>query len=79
MLNPHNPTTAIGRVRESLKTGRTPAQVPLRPGDKVVVLDMFGIPTGIQCTVQKAEAHSIGVIWGGDTITVGRSWLKKVS
>jgi hypothetical protein len=79
MLNPRNSTSAIGRVRESLKTEHTTSEVPLRPGDKVAVLDMFGIPTGIQCTVQKAEAHSIGVIWGGDTITMGRSWLMKVS
>ena len=81
MLTPHNPTptSAIGRVRESLKTEHINSEAPLRPGDKVVVLDMFGIPTGIQCTVQKAEKHSVGVIWGGDTITVGRSWLMKVS
>ena len=82
MLTPRNPTSAtsaIGRVRESLKTEHIISEVSLRPGDKVVVLDMFGIPTGIQCTVQKAEGHSVGVIWGGDTITMGRSWLMKVS
>ena len=35
------------------------------PGDKVVVLDMFGTLTGIQCTVPKVEAYSVGGIWGG--------------
>ena len=79
MLNSPNPASAIRRVRESLKTDHIMSEIPLCPGDKVVVLDMFGIPTGIQCTVQKAEAHSVGVIWGGDTITMGRSWLVKVS
>jgi hypothetical protein len=79
MLNPRNPTSALGRVRESLKTGQTSSEGPLRPGDTVVVLDMLGRPTGIHCTVQKAEMHSVGVIWGGDTITVGRSWLRKVN
>ena len=80
MLNPRKSTSAIGRVRESLQqTGQSVTEVPLRPGDKVVVLDMFGSPTGIQCTVQKAEIHSVGVIWRGDTIVVGRSWLRKVS
>jgi hypothetical protein len=29
--------------------------------------------------VQNAGAHSVGVIWGGDTILVGRSWVKKVN
>lgn len=79
MLNPHNTSSAIARVRESLKTEHITSKVPLCPGDKVVVLDMFGIPTGIQCTVQKAEKHSVGVIWGGENITVGRSWLMKVT
>ncbi len=81
MLNPDKSTSATERVRESLQqTGRpTPEGVQLRPGDKVVVLDMCGIPTGIYCTVKKAETHSVGVIWGGDMITVGRSWLRKVS
>jgi hypothetical protein len=68
------------RVLESLQqTERPTSEVQLRPGDKVVVLDVFGSPTGIYCTVQKADMHSAGVIWGGDTITVGRSWLRKVS
>jgi hypothetical protein len=40
---------------------------------------MLGCPTGIHCTVQKAEMHTVGVIWGRDTMTVGRSWLRKVS
>jgi len=80
MLNPRKSTSAIERVLENLKqTGRSISEAQLRPGDKVVVLDMFGSPTGIYCTVQKAEMHSVGVIWGGDTITVGRSWLRKVS
>ena len=61
------------------KLGPSISEVQLRPGDKVVILDMFGCPTGIYCTVEKAEMHSVGVIWGRDTITVGRSWLKKVS
>ena len=79
MLNPRNPSSALGRVRESLKTEQTISEGSLRPGDTVVVLDMFGRPTGIHCTVQKAEMHSVGVTWGGDTITVGRSWLRKVN
>jgi hypothetical protein len=79
MLSQHNPSSAIRRVRESLKTDHLNSEAPLCPGDRVVVLDQFGIPTGIQCTVQKAEKYSVGVIWGGDTITVGRSWLMKVS
>ena len=80
MLNPRKSTSAIKRVRENLQqTGQSLSEVSLRPGDKVVVLDMFGNPSGIYCTVQKAELHSVGVIWGRDTITVGRSWLRKVS
>jgi hypothetical protein len=78
-MKPRNFTSASGRVPENVKMEHPLSEVPLCPGDKVVVLDMFGIPTGIQCTVQKAEMHSVGVIWGGDTITVGRSWLMKVS
>jgi hypothetical protein len=80
MLNPRNPTSAIGLVRENLQqTGQFASEDQLRPGDTVVVLDIFGGPTGIQCTVQTADMHSVGVIWGGDTIMVGRSWLRKVS
>jgi hypothetical protein len=81
MLNPRKSTSAIGRVPENLQQTRQPlsAGVSLRAGDKVVVLDVFGSPTGIYCTVQKVEMHSVGVIWGRDTITVGRSWLRKVS
>ena len=80
MLDPRKSTSAIGRVRESLpQPGQFVSEAPLRPGDRVVVLDMFGSPTEIQCTVQKAEIHSVGVIWGGDTIVIGRSWLRKVS
>lgn len=52
----------------------------LCPGDRVVVLDVFGKPTGIYCTVKEAERHSVAVTWkGGDGIVVGRSWLRKVS
>ena len=79
MPNSCETTSAIERVLENLKTGRSISEVQLRPGDRVVVLDMFGSPTGIYCTVEKAEMHSVGVIWGRDTITVGRSWLRKVS
>ncbi len=80
MLSPRNSNFANGRVRENLQqTRQSRSEVRLRPGDTVVVLDLFGNPTGIHCTVQKAEMHSVGVIWGGDTITVGRSWLRKVS
>ncbi len=80
MPNSCETTSAIERVLENLKqTGRSISEVQLRPGDRVVVLDMFGSPTGIYCTVQKAELHSVGIIWGRDTITVGRSWLRKVS
>ena len=81
MLNPRKSTSAIRRVRENLQqTGQPLSEgVSFRPGDKVVVLDVFGSPSGIYCTVQKAEMHSVGVIWGRDTITVGRSWLRKVN
>jgi hypothetical protein len=80
MLNPRKSTSPMERVLESLhQTERSTSEVQLRPGDKVVVLDLFGSPTGIYCTVQKADRHSVGVIWGGDTIIVGRSWLRKVS
>jgi hypothetical protein len=49
-------------------------------GDKVVVLDVFGKPTGISCTVKEVERHSVAVTWkGGDGIVVGRAWLRKVS
>ena len=50
------------------------------PGDKVVILDVFGKPTRICCTVKEVERHSVGVTWkGGDGIVVGRAWLRKVS
>ena len=77
MLNPRKSTSAI--VYESLQTGRSNTKGQLRPGERVEVLDMCGRPTGICCTVQKAETHFVGVMWGGQTITVGRSWLRKVS
>ena len=77
MLNPRK-TTAIERVLENVQqAGRT--KIELHPGEKVEVLDMFGSPTGIYCTVQKAELHCVGVVWGGETITVGRSWLRRVN
>ena len=80
MPNPPNSTCAIERVLENLQQNRPSiSEVQLRPGDKVVILDMFGCPTGIHCTVEKTEMHSVGVIWGRDTISVGRSWLRKVS
>ncbi len=56
------------------------SEASFRPGDRVVVLDMFGKPTGIYCTVKEAERHSVAVTWkGGDGMIVGRSWLRKVS
>jgi len=80
MPNPIKSTCAIERVLENLQQTRPSiSEVQLRPGDKVVVLDMFGCPTGIHGTVEKSEMHSVGVIWERDTITVGRSWLRKVS
>ena len=80
MPNPRKSTCASERVLENLQQTRPfISEVQLRRGDKVVVLDMFGCPTGIHCTVEKAEMHSVGVIWGRDTITVGRSWLRKVT
>ena len=73
--------SAVGRVREKLKQTQTSEiQASLDPGDKVVVLDVFGVPTGIYCTVKQAEKHLVAVTWnGGGGITVGRSWLRKVS
>ena len=80
MPNPIKTTCAIELVLENLQQTRPSiSEVQLRPGDKVVVLDMFGCPTGIHCTVEKTEVHSVGVIWGRNTISVGRSWLRKVS
>jgi hypothetical protein len=80
MPNPRKSACTSERVLENLQQTRPSiSELQLRPGDKVVVLDMFGCPTGIHCTVEKAEMHSVGVICGRDTITVGRSWLKKVS
>jgi hypothetical protein len=78
MLNSRKSTSAIERVYEGLLIGRSNTKAQLRPGEKVEILDMCGRPTGIRCTVQNAESHSVGVIWGGETITVGRSWLRKV-
>ena len=80
MPNTRKSACTSERVLENLQQTRPSiSQVELRPGDKVVVLDMFGCPTGIHCTVEKAEMHSVGVIWGRNTISVGRSWLRKVS
>jgi predicted CoA-binding protein len=76
MLNPRK-TSAVERVFGNLQTGRS--RVELHPGEKVEVLDVFGRPTGIYCTVQKAEMHSVGVVWGGETIMIGRSWLRRVN
>jgi hypothetical protein len=78
MLNPRKSSSAIDRVRQQLQRPLGSSETPLGPGDRVMVLDMCGRPTGIQCTVQKAETHSVGVMWGGDTVLVGRSWLRKV-
>jgi hypothetical protein len=69
-------------ARGSVNPSNTEEPVPeaFRPGDRVVVLDMFGKPTGIYCTVKEAERHSVAVTWkGGDGMIVGRSWLRKVS
>ena len=78
MLNPRKSTSAIERVYESLQAERSNAMAQLRPGERVEILDMCGRPTGICCTVRNAEIHSVGVIWGGEIITVGRSWLRKM-
>lgn len=78
MLNPRKSTSAIERVYESLQAERPDAMAHLRPGERVEILDMCGRPTGICCTVRTAEIHSVGVIWGGEIITVGRSWLRKM-
>jgi hypothetical protein len=80
MPNSRKSACTSERVLEHLQQTRPSiSEVQLLPGDQVVVLDMFGCPTGIHCTVEKAEMHSVGVICGRDTITVGRSWLRKVS
>ena len=78
MLNQRKSSSAIDRVRQQLQRPLGSSETPLGPGDRVMVLDMCGRPTGIQCTVQKAKTHSVGVMWGGDTVLVGRSWLRKV-
>ncbi|MEY2413334.1 MAG: hypothetical protein QOD84_1940, partial [Acidobacteriaceae bacterium] len=43
-------------ARGSVNPSNTEEPVPeaFRPGDRVVVLDMFGKPTGIYCTVKEA-------------------------
>ena len=71
----------IERSREAVRdTESSIGKASLNPGDRVVVLDVFGKPTGIYCTVQEAERHSVAVTWkGGGGIKVGRSWLRKVS
>jgi len=79
MLNPRSAASAIGMCSRNRQNAAHHFRGSILPGDKVVVLDMFGTLTGIQCTVQKVEAYSVGGIWGGDTITTGRSWLMKVS
>ena len=64
----------------SRKTQEPVSEASFRPGDRVVVLDVFGKPTGIYCTVRGAERHSVAVTWkGGDGMIVGRHWLRKVS
>jgi hypothetical protein len=73
-------TSAVDRVFEGLQeTRQSTSRTQLRPGERVEVLDMCGRPTGILCKVQSAEVHTVGVLWGGETITVGRSWLRRVS
>jgi hypothetical protein len=48
MPNSCETTSAIERVLENLKqTGRSISEVQLRPGDRVVVLDMFGSPKNL--------------------------------
>ena len=62
------------------KAGSSVSDTPFSPGDRVVILDVFGKPTGVHCTVKEAERYSVAVTWeGGDGIIVGRSWLRKVS
>jgi hypothetical protein len=79
MLSSRKSTSVQERSYKHLQSERPTSREELRPGEKVEVLDMCGRPTGICCTVQKAEAHAIGVIWGGETVTVGRAWLRKLN
>jgi hypothetical protein len=77
MLSPRKSEPELQNIFE--KMPQLPVKAQLHPGERVEVLDMCGRPTGIFCTVQKAEKHSAGVVWGGELVTVGRSWLRKVS
>jgi hypothetical protein len=79
MLSPRKSEPEIQNVFEKMPHGGLPIKAQLHPGERVEVLDMCGRPTGIVCTVQKAEKHSAGVVWGGELVTVGRLWLRKVS
>ncbi len=79
MLSSRKQTSAAETRYQHLQSEPLTNRKELRPGEKVEVLDMCGLPTGICCTVLKAETHSIGVIWGGETVTVGRAWLRRVS
>ena len=78
MLSSRKHTSAIERNHKNLQSVRGTTK-ELRPGEKVEVLDMCGRPTGICCMVLKAETHCIGVMWGGEVVTVGRAWLRSVS
>ena len=81
MKKSSNSRSAVGQVRKNpTQTPISISEAALNPGDKVVVVDMFGVPTGIVCTVKQAEKHVVAVTWnGGGGITVGRPWLRKVS
>jgi hypothetical protein len=65
MLNPHNSSCAIGRVRESLKTEHINSEAPLCPGDKVVVLDMFGIPQEFSARCRKLKSTPLALFGEG--------------
>ncbi len=79
-MKSHKKLSIAPRSVNPKKTEEPVSEPSFRPGDRVVVLDVFGKPTGIYCTVKEAERHSVAVTWkGGDGIIVGRSWLRKVS
>ena len=69
---------ALGSVNPE-KTEEPVSKTSFQPGDKVVVLDVFGKPTGIYCTVKEEKRYSVAVTSGGEGIIVGHSWLRKVS
>jgi hypothetical protein len=77
----HSRTTSASEhfLRTLQPTTQATSQTDLSPGEKVEVLDMCGRPTGILCKVQSIDAQTVGVIWGGETIPLERSRLRKAS